>query len=721
VIHTVAAVFGLEESGRTPILQLIINLLHDKDLFLALDNCEHLIEPTAKLAQKLLEECPGIQIMATSRVSLGVPGEILWRVPSMAVPNSVDEKANIREYDAIRLFEERARTTAPGWTLDENAADVVEICTRLDGIPLAIELAGARLRMMTVEQIAARLDDAFRLLTGGSRTALARHQTLRACIDWSYSLLSLTEGALLRQLSVFQGGWTLEAVEFIGQYEPIPGVQPDEILDVLAGLVDRSLVVVQGKGQGMRYRLLDTIRQYAHEKLVEAGEEEAACDRHLAYFLNLAVQAEGQLRGPEQKVWHLTVKMELENLRAALVWALKTNPQIELRMASALFWFWRVRKDWMIEGLRWLERGLAADTNHSGEVVTGDPNRALVRGWALNVTTWFQLYLKMSSAYWTEFSNADERQAADDKRGDYNQEALTLFQGLGKPGRRGWAFALVMKTEQDPQRKKLLLEESFDIFRQEGDKFYMAEGLIQLGGYAEEVKDFGSARRFHEQQLALRNEIGDWEGVVWAHQTLGWLDFSQSNFEDARQQFLKALDICQIIGYIPEQFWRINYFLCDIALDQGKYSEAQLYADNLLAIARENGEDWQYFEGIQKKGNALIQEDSLLAGRLLNQAMLAFHKTGNESDLAYNLESQANLAIVFGQYERAARLLSASLHWWQLKIYPSETYDPPRQEKLRNTIHAVLEEEAFNKAWAEGEAMTLDQAVAYALEDFNPA
>ena len=166
---------------KTPILQLLINFLREKELLLALDNCEHLIEPTAKLVQKLLEECSGIQIMATSRVSLGVSGEILWRVPSMALPHSVDEKANIREYDAIRLFEERARTTAPGWTLDENVTSVVEICTRLDGIPLAIELAGARLNMMTVEQIAARLDDAFRLLTGGNRTALARHQNF-ACL-----------------------------------------------------------------------------------------------------------------------------------------------------------------------------------------------------------------------------------------------------------------------------------------------------------------------------------------------------------------------------------------------------------------------------------------------------------------------------------------------------------------------------------------------------------
>jgi len=174
-----------------------------------------------------------------------------------------------------------------------------------------------------------------------------------------------------------------------------------------------------------------------------------------------------------------------------------------------------------------------------------------------------------------------------------------------------------------------------------------------------------------------------------------------------------------MIGYIQEQIWRNNYFLCDLALAQGEYSEAQLYADNLLAVARETGEDWQYFEGIQKKGNALIQEDSLLAGRLLNEAMLAFHNTGNEPDLAYNLESQANLAVVSGQYERAARLLSASLHWWQLKKFPDEVFDPPRQENLRNSIQAALGEEAFSKAWAEGESMTLDQAVTYALEEMN--
>ena len=299
VLSTVAAAFGLAEteSSSTPLLQLLLNYLREKDLLLILDNSEHLIDATAQLVEKLLEECPGLQILVTSREPLGVPGEKLWRVPSLSLPNPLIDQPSapdaIRQFDAVGLFEERARTALPDWRLDGNTAGVVEICARLDGIPLAIELAAARLRMMTVIQIATRLDDTFHLLTGGSRTALPRHQTLRACIDWSYNLLSSAERALLWQLSVFQGGWTLEAVEVICKTDPIAGVPPENVLEVFTQLVDRSLVVGQIKGVSMRYRLLDTIRQYAQEKLAEDGEEQAARQRHLAYYLDLAIAGRG--------------------------------------------------------------------------------------------------------------------------------------------------------------------------------------------------------------------------------------------------------------------------------------------------------------------------------------------------------------------------------------------------------------------------------------------
>ena len=352
----------------------------------------------------------------------------------------------IRKYDAVCLFEERAHAAVTDWKLEENIAGVIQICTRLDGIPLAIELAAAKLRLMSVDQIAARLDDTFHLLTGGNRTALARHQTLRACIDWSYNLLSSAESALLRQLSVFSGGWTLDAVEFIGKTEPIFTFPSEVILDIFTHLVDRSMVMGQRKGQEMRFRLLENIRLYAHEKLVETGEEQAACNRHMAYFLDLAIRAEEQLRGPRQVLWHEIVKAELDNLNVALSWALRTNPQIELRITSALFWFWRSGGgSWHYDALQWLEWGLTADVLLSGQAYLRNPDRALVRSWALVVAAWFQLSSLNHEYGWTRYRSEEDRKATRARGNLYLEEALTLSQNLGKPGRRALAFALALK------------------------------------------------------------------------------------------------------------------------------------------------------------------------------------------------------------------------------------------------------------------------------------
>lgn len=721
VLSTVAAAFGLAETGRTPLQQLLLNYLREKELLLILDNSEHLIDATAQLVEKLLVDIPGLQILVTSREPLGVPGEMLWRVPSLTIPDSQRDQSidldAIRRFDAVRLFDERARAALPDWSLDGNAVEVVEICTRLDGIPLAIELAASRLRMMTVSQIAERLDDTFHLLTGGSRTALPRHQTLRACIDWSYNLLSPAEAALLRQLSVFQGGWTLEAVEYIGKNEPIPDVLPVDILTVLAQLMDRSLVVGHAKGRGMRYRLLDTIRQYAHEKLVEAGEEQAACRRHLAFFLDLAIRAEGQLRGPEQVQWHEKVKAELENIRAALAWALRTNPLAELRIASALFWFWRTRPGWIIEGLNWLEQGLDVDAAKSRPASTDEHERAQVRGWALNVATWFQGSLLGYEFGWSVYRTEAERQAARTRRNRYSEEAISLFQALGKPGRRGLAFALVMKDEANLEREKKLLEESYAIFEEEGDKFYMAQCLLYMGNLARIVGDYEQARAFYQQHLDLRIEIGDVEGLGFAHLLYGKLEFEVKRYSMAKAHYEEALAIYKKIGVSSEYIFRSAQDLADLAIAQSEYTEALKYSEIMFATARESGEEWQYAYRLHTKGTALITLEPVQAGIRLCEALKLFQKMGDKEGIILNLASQVLLAVALNRPERAARLLGAALQLRDAEHLLLYQVYIPEQENLRSTIQTALGEQAFAKAWAEGETMTLDQTVAYALDE----
>jgi predicted ATPase/transcriptional regulator with XRE-family HTH domain len=360
VPQSVASALGVREEPTRPLPVTLIDTLHRRQLLLVLDNCEHLIAACAELAHILLSACPQLHVLATSREVLGVAGEMAWRVPPLASPDPQRPVPveHLLQYEAVQLFVERARTVQPTFTVTErNAAAVAQVCHRLDGIPLAIELAAARVKVLTVEQIAARLDDRFRLLTGGSRIALPRQQTLQAAIDWSYDLLSEPERRLWRRLSVFAGGWTLEAAEAVCAGA---GLDAAEVLDRLTSLVDKSLVTVDAMAGEARYRLLETIRQYGREKLERSGEAAVIRRQHLEWHVGLAERAEPELTGPDQAVWLEKLEAEHDNLRAALEWSQveAQGEQIGLRVAAALWRFWLVHGH-LREGRRWLEGMLA--------------------------------------------------------------------------------------------------------------------------------------------------------------------------------------------------------------------------------------------------------------------------------------------------------------------------------------------------------------------------
>jgi len=337
--QTVASVLGLREEAGRPVMAMLSDYLRAKTTLLVLDNCEHLIADCAKFADTILHAAPKVKILATSREALGIAGEVVCRVPSLSLPPKdlpgLQDLASLSQYEAVRLFIDRALAVQPDFSVtNTNAPAVAQICHRLDGIPLAIELAAARVKAVSVEQIAARLDDRFRLLTGGSRTALPRQQTLRATIDWSHSLLTEAERVLLRRLSVFAGGWTLDAAQAVCSCDPVCA---DDVLDLLAHLVDKSLVLFDlGDGQA-RYRMLETIRQYARDKLLESAEAATVRERHLSYYLKLAQYAEPKLHGPEQFEWLGRLDNEHDNLRAALECSLAGGQADQgLELASAL-------------------------------------------------------------------------------------------------------------------------------------------------------------------------------------------------------------------------------------------------------------------------------------------------------------------------------------------------------------------------------------------------
>ncbi len=360
LVPTVAAVLGARERTGERLLETLTTFLRPKQVLLLLDNCEHLVLACAQLADALLRGCPRLTILATSREPLSIGGERPWPVPSLRLPDPrrVRTLAAVAACEAVQLFVQRAQVVRPAFTLTEQNSGLAEqICRRLDGIPLAIELAAARLSSLSLEQILARLDDRFRLLTGGSRTALPRQQTLRATLDWSHDLLSDRERLLLRRLSEFAGGWVLEAAEAVCVGH---GIEAEEVLDLLAGLVAKSLVAPTEGRAGSRYGLLETMRQYGREKLVTAGEERALRDRHLTWYLALAEQAAQRIGGAERELWLDRLEAELENLRSALRWSSLEEGRYEagLRLAAALEDFWYVR-GYVGEGRRWLEELLA--------------------------------------------------------------------------------------------------------------------------------------------------------------------------------------------------------------------------------------------------------------------------------------------------------------------------------------------------------------------------
>lgn len=528
VAQTVAGEMGLKEEPGRPILQTLIDYLRSRHLLLILDNCEHLLDATARLVDAILRACPRVLVLSSSREGLGIAGETAYRVPSLGLPEPGRETppAALLQYEAVRLFLDRVELVSPGFQVTgENAPAIAAICRRLDGIPLAIELAAARVRALPVEEVNRRLDQRFRLLTGGSRTALPRQQTLRSLIDWSYELLTPAERALLCRLSVFSGGWTLEAAEGVcagGQPEDGAVVERWEVLDLLTSLADKSLVVAETSDSGMRYRLLETVRQYARDRMLEGGQGESWRNAHLAFFRNLAESAEPHLVGPEQREWLLRLDAELDNQRAALAWASESSLAAEgLRLAGALWRFWEVR-GLFGEAREWLSGLLAGG---------GEP---APRAKALNGAGVLAC-----------------------RQGDYaaaralHEESLSIRRELGDR----WGVAgslnnlgLVACEQCDFGTARTLHAESLAIMRELENRGGIAAVLNNLGNALHWLGDPGAARSHYEESLAIMRELGDRRGVALALDNLGNLAHERGDHVLARMLHAESLTLRWDVG-----------------------------------------------------------------------------------------------------------------------------------------------------------------------------
>jgi predicted ATPase len=579
--------------GRTA-TETLLDALAPQHLLLVLDNCEHLVEACARFAEALLRRCPAVQLLATSREPLGIPGESIYRVPSLSVP---EEGSSGELGEAVTLFIDRARAQGASVELDtDNLGCIASICRRLDGMPLAVELAAARARSMSVASIHHRLDQRFRLLTGGSRSALERQQTLRATVDWSYSLLGETERAVLRRLSVFAGGFGLEAAESVCAGGVVDCL---DVAELVGSLVDKSLVALDEGGGEDRYRLLDTIRQYAAERMLEEGDEAVRQlgDRHAAWCVGLAERAEPHLHTPEQGQWLRRLALEQENLRRALehlaTQAEGAESLFRAAVALARFWLWDYRMQELRElllprlddpppGIDPLLVGSAlvtaaglslADLETAGRLI--DRALAVARTTGDERLSAFALSAKAARAYLER--HLDEGLAAAG-------EALAVARRLDDPVLVADTMVTVIALVADvhPEQVPQLLEEALDATARSGDRRSELALRSNAGSVALRSGDLSEAELQLERAARLRDELG-----VHAHQVsvnLGWVRRAQGRLGEARGLFEDALRSSRRHGDLPGLGYGALGLAC-LELESGRaeraalllgYSEAQL-------------------------------------------------------------------------------------------------------------------------------------------------
>jgi non-specific serine/threonine protein kinase len=512
----IAQALGYVEKSDLPAERLLMDGIGNKRMLLVLDNCEHLIEDVARVASSLLSACSRLKILTTSREALQIPGEWLYSVPVLDMPkqNSVVDMKTVSEFPALVLFAERARAVRSDFALNsENIRAVAAICSQLEGLPLAIELIAARVKTLSIEQIAARLDDRFALLTSGSRIAPSRQQTLRATLDWSYDLLTEPERELFRQLSVFVGGFTLDALESVALLDSNPS-----ILDALSRLVDKSLLLVEQQDQP-RYRFLEPIRQYARDKLNETRESNLIQDRHLNYYLHVAEETEPYLFGSGQQDWKNRLELDHDNLRVALAWSLESNQfEAGLKMAGALAWFWH-NKGHLSEGNLWLEKTLAAGIGNQGK------ERAKA--------------LRASSILSTGAGDYVRARA-------FAESSIKLYREIGDNRGAGLVLAdLGASLHWGGKEEEAIgsLEESLRLLRATGERWEIAYALLWLGDTWFRMGDVERAATRWEESLVLTQELQDDYLMGWSLGGLADVARLRGDYKRATGMFKESLSL----------------------------------------------------------------------------------------------------------------------------------------------------------------------------------
>lgn len=692
VPEAVGAALRLQDQPGRPMTSTLAEYLRPRRALLLLDNCEHIVAACALLANSLLRECPHLRILATSRQSLRV-GETTWLVPPFTSPDPehLPPMEHLAEFEAIRLFQERAAAVRPDFRITErNASAVAKICHRLDGIPLAIELAAARVNVLSVEQIAARLDDVFHLLTGGSRTALPHHQTLRATMDWSHDLLLEAEKVLFRRLAVF-AGCTLEAAEAVCAGPEIP---VEDVFDLVSQLIDKSLLVADHLDSDVRYRMLEIIRQHALQKLAAAGEEADVRGRHRDWFVTFTERAEAELVGPAQAQWVERLEADHDNFRSALARSLReAGPgDAGLRLAVALGRFWWMRGHF-VEGRRWLETFLKEQAG----LATVSRVHALL--WAGRLA-WNQSDYATAGVFC-------EQALALARELDDHQAVLDATNVLG----------LLALMYADYARARALYAETLALARRLDDKRRIAFLLNNLGLVCEELGEYAESRAHHEESLALSRARGEQRSIANSLHNLGRVATAVGDHVTAKRLFEESLDSFQRVGYRLGVAHSLRY-LGLVAYHQGDMAEGATRSAQSLALARELGDKECLADVLDTLGRlAFRQGDVTRATALWTESLDLYRTLGDKPGLADCLERFAGVASARENFAGAARLLGAAHALREAIRAPLPPGDRGEHNRLVATVRSRIGDGAYEDAWVAGQGMAPASAVSEALAE----
>ncbi|MFL5731821.1 MAG: tetratricopeptide repeat protein [Chloroflexia bacterium] len=660
VAPSIAQALGVKEVSGRPPAETLLHFLPDRHLLLVLDNFEHLVE-AAPLVARLLAEAPGLKVLVTSRECLHVRGEQEFPVPPLSLPAasahdprppSADVPALMRS-EAVRLFADRASAVEPDFELTpENAMAVARICHRLDGLPLAIELAAARSKSLSAPAMLARLDSPLNLLTGGARDLPARQQTLRSAIGWSYNLLNPEEQSLFRALSVFAGGFPLDAASAVmAQNSPAPAA-----LDLVSSLVDKSLLARDPRGNEPRFKMLETIREFALERLSERGDGQAeeVRSRHAAYYLVLAERAEPALQGKSQLEWLNRLEPEHDNLRVALAWSLERgDAATALRLTGALGWFWSLR-GYFSEGGSWLDSALSLQ---GSQQPTGERAKAL---------NWASLL-----AY---------RQSDSAKVRSLLEESVSIWRELGDPGGLAYALTLlgvVVLYQGEHERARALLEESVAEFRRTTDRWGLALSLRNLAEAANATGDDEERRALLEESAAIFRQEGDKWGLALALNNLGEVARSRREYRQAATLYDESISLHRQLD---------------------RHGATTLRAPATSSVERE-ADDYGH------------------AAQLFHESLALFQELGDRQGVAWCLAELAGVAAAQHKPERAACLFGASQSLLDAVNAQLDAVDRAQYDRTLASTRTLLGDARFQAAWSQGNAMSLDEAIAFASDD----